>query len=85
MMNKSTSPDTREDFWKEKAQQVHWSKSPEVILDSSNPPFYRWFSDGEINMSYNCLDRHVEEGRGDNTCFIYDNVYNKVKKQYTYK
>ena len=85
MMSKSTSPDTREEFWKEKAQQVHWSKFPDVILDSSNPPFYRWFNDGEINMSYNCLDRHVEEGRGDNICFVYDNVYNKVKKQYTYK
>ena len=39
------------------------------MLDDANPPFYRWFTDGRINASYNCLDRHVEAGRGDRVAF----------------
>ena len=39
------------------------------MLDDSNPPFYKWFTDGELNVSYNCLDRHVEAGRGDRVAF----------------
>jgi len=39
-------------------------RNPE-ILDESNPPFYKWFADGKLNASYNCLDRHVEAGDGD--------------------
>ena len=36
-----------------------------AVLDDTNPPFYTWFADGTINVSYNCLDRHVLAGRGD--------------------
>ena len=39
------------------------------MLDDSNPPFYKWFADGRLNVSYNCLDRHVEAGRGDRVAF----------------
>ena len=39
------------------------------MLDDSNPPFYKWFADGELNVSYNCLDRHVEAGRGDRVAY----------------
>jgi len=35
------------------------------VLDDSNPPFFKWFADGELNVSYNCVDRHVEAGHGD--------------------
>ena len=42
---------------------------PSETLDDSNPPFYKWFSDGKINASYNCLDRHVEAGNGDRVAF----------------
>ena len=45
---------------------------PTEALDSSNPPFYRWFPDGELNVSYNALDRHVEAGRGEQAALIYD-------------
>ena len=41
----------------------------EQVLNDSNPPFYKWFEDGTINASYNCLDRHVEAGRGDRVAF----------------
>jgi acetyl-CoA synthetase len=49
-------------FWKEQAlERITWFKEPTVVLDDSNPPFYKWFSDGELNLSYNCLDRHLAD------------------------
>lgn len=50
-----------EDFWREQAKMVDWVKEPEKILDSSNPPFYRWFKGGQMNTSYNCIDRHAKK------------------------
>ena len=56
-------------FWKEQAlNRVTWFKEPTVVLDDSNPPFFKWFSDGELNVSYNCLDRHLED-KGDKVAF----------------
>ncbi len=47
-------------FWEQQAKErVTWFKEPTSILDDSDPPFYKWFSDGELNISYNCLDRHL--------------------------
>jgi len=47
-------------FWKEQAlKRITWYKEPTVVLDDSNAPFFKWFSDGELNLSYNCLDRHL--------------------------
>src|SRR6476646_815501 len=48
-------------FWLEQAKDLlDWESEPSEALDESNPPFYKWFADGRINASYNCLDRHVE-------------------------
>jgi acetyl-CoA synthetase len=58
-------------WWTEQARQLHWFKEPTEILDDSNPPFYKWFADGKINASYNCLDRHVEAGNGDRVAFYW--------------
>jgi acetyl-CoA synthetase len=52
-------------WWAEQAAALDWFQEPKTVLDDSNPPFYKWFTDGTINASYNCLDRHVEAGRGD--------------------
>ncbi|MGH8874053.1 MAG: acetate--CoA ligase [Acidimicrobiia bacterium] len=47
-------------FWKKQAlERVSWFKEPTVVLDDSDPPFFKWFADGELNISYNCLDRHL--------------------------
>jgi acetyl-CoA synthetase len=47
-------------YWLSQAlQRLTWFSPPTIALDDSNPPFYRWFPDGEINLSYNCLDRHL--------------------------
>src|SRR4051812_72781 len=56
-------------WWAEQAKELHWFTEPKEVLDDSDPPFYKWFSDGKINASYNCLDRHVEAGRGDRVAF----------------
>jgi acetyl-CoA synthetase len=58
-------------WWTKQAKQLHWFKEPTEILDDSNPPFYKWFADGKINASYNCLDRHVEAGNGDRVAFYW--------------
>ena len=47
-------------FWqKEALSRITWVTEPTVVLDDSNPPFFKWFSDGELNLSYNCVDRHL--------------------------
>ena len=51
----------RLEFWEKQAlKRISWYKEPTEILDDSNPPFFKWFKDGELNLSYNCLDRHLE-------------------------
>ena len=48
-------------YWQKQAlERITWYKEPTEILDDSNAPFYKWFKDGELNLSYNCLDRHLE-------------------------
>jgi len=54
-----------ERWWAEQAEQLHWFQKWTRVLDDSNPPFYKWFLGGSLNASYNCLDRHVEGGRGE--------------------
>ena len=61
-----------EAFWAEAAEDIHWYKKWDKVLDDSNPPFYRWFTGGEVNTCYNAVDRHVEEGRADQLALIYD-------------
>ncbi|MGB9183348.1 MAG: acetate--CoA ligase [Solirubrobacteraceae bacterium] len=58
-------------WWVKQAKTLHWFTEPTQDLDDSNPPFYKWFSDGKINASYNCVDRHVEAGNGDRVAFYW--------------
>jgi propionyl-CoA synthetase len=64
---------------------VTWTKPPTRILDDSNPPFYRWFPDAELNTCANALDRHVEAGRGEQAALIYDSPVTGTKRTYTYR
>jgi acetyl-CoA synthetase len=54
-----------EAFWAEQAERLHWDQKWDQVLDWSDPPFAKWFVGGRLNASYNCVDRHVEAGRGD--------------------
>ena len=56
-------------YWKEQAlERITWFTEPTVVLDDTNPPFFKWFADGELNLAYNCLDRHLETS-GDKVAF----------------
>ena len=59
-------------FWAEQADRLTWSKRWDQILDWSNPPFARWFLGGELNIAYNCVDRHVEAGNGDKVAYHWE-------------
>lgn len=62
----------RLDFWAKQARNLEWAKPFNQILDWSNPPFAKWFADGELNVSYNCLDRHVAAGNGDRVAIFFE-------------
>ncbi|WP_326944491.1 propionyl-CoA synthetase [Amycolatopsis sp. NBC_01307] len=72
-------------FWLEAAKTITWTKAPERALDDTNPPFYRWFPDGELNTSYNALDRHVEAGRGGQDALIWDSPVTGQQHTFTYE
>ncbi|MFC9874225.1 acetate--CoA ligase [Nocardia salmonicida] len=55
----------RDGFWAEQANRLHWHKPFTEVLDWTDAPIARWFGDGELNVSYNCVDRHVIDGHGD--------------------
>jgi acetyl-CoA synthetase len=54
-----------EAFWAEQADRLSWAERWHTVLDDSKPPFFKWFTGGKLNASYNCVDRHVEAGNGD--------------------
>lgn len=58
-----------EGFWAKQAEQLHWHRKWDRVLDWSNPPFAKWFEGGQLNVAYNCVDRHVENGLGDRVAF----------------
>ena len=58
-------------FWGKAAEEISWVKRWDTVLDDSNPPFYRWFSGGQLNTCYNALDHHVDKGRGDQLAFFF--------------
>ena len=72
------SPET---FWGRAAEAIDWDKKWDLVLDRSNPPFYRWFRGGALNTCYNAVDRHVERGRAEQDAIIYDSpVTNSIQK-----
>ena len=77
--------DAPESFWAEVAEAIHWYKKWDKILDASRPPFYRWFTGGMVNTCYNALDRHVEQGRGNQPALIYDSPVTGTIKTFSYR
>jgi propionyl-CoA synthetase len=77
--------DDPEGFWTQAAQDVHWFKTWDTVLDTSNAPLYRWFSGAEVNTCYNALDIHVANGRADQLALIYDSPVTDTYKKYTYR
>jgi propionyl-CoA synthetase len=81
----SESINDPETFWAKAAEDCHWYKRWDKVLDDSNKPFYRWFTGGMVNTCYNALDYHVENGRGDQAALIYDSPVTDTIKTYTYR
>ncbi len=79
------SIDDPETFWLDAARAIDWHRSPTRALDSSAAPIYRWFPDGELNVSANALDRHVAAGRGEQAALIYDSPVTGTVRSYTYR
>jgi propionyl-CoA synthetase len=71
-------------FWGKAAEEIHWYKKYDKVLDDTNKPMYRWFTGGEMNTCYNALDFHIDRGRGDRVALIYDSPVTETIKQYTY-
>jgi len=72
-------------FWAKAAEGIDWYKKCDKVLDSSNPPSYRWYAGGTLNTCYNAVDRHVKNGRGDQVAIIYDSPVTDTITKVTYK
>ena len=71
-------------FWAKAAEDCHWYKKWDRVLDDTNKPFYRWFSGGQVNTCFNAVDLHIENGRGDQNAIIYDSPVTQTIKKITY-
>ena len=76
--------DDPEAFWLEAARAIDWDEFPSAALNAENAPLYEWFTDGVVNTCYNALDRHVENGRGDQVAVIYDSPITGRQSKTTY-
>src|SRR5216684_489844 len=74
-----------EGFWGDAAEDVHWYRKWDQVLDRSHAPFYRWFVGGVTNSCYNALDLHVEQGRGEQAALIYDSPLAGEVRRITYR
>jgi acetyl-CoA synthetase len=59
-------------FWAKQAERLTWAQKWDEVLDWSNPPFAKWFVGGKLNVAYNCVDRHVEAGHGDQVAYHWE-------------
>jgi propionyl-CoA synthetase len=85
-----TDPET---FWNEQASHLDWHKKPtraltrtqKYLKNGKTHDHWEWFAGGEISTCYNCVDRHVAAGNGDNVAVIWDSPVTGSKQKYTYK
>lgn len=78
------SIDDPEGFWREQAQAIEWFDFPPTILDHDPNGAARWFRGGKLNSCWLALDRHVDNGRGDQTALIYDSPVTGTVRKYTF-
>ena len=73
-----------EGFWRDAAEAIDWIKPPQRIFDADAGAYGRWFPDATCNTCFNALDRHVRDGRGEQTALIYDSPVTGTKARYSY-
>ncbi|MGV6860416.1 MAG: acetate--CoA ligase [Putridiphycobacter sp.] len=72
------------DFWNKQAQNIDWYKKPSIIQSKNSDNYTEWFKDGMLNMSYLCIDKHINDGFGDQNAIIYDSPVTDTKMHITY-
>ena len=80
----SKSYSNPEDFWRSQADAIEWFKKPETILSTDEKGYPLWYKDGELNVCYLALDKHIDEGYGDQIAVIYDSPVTQTVKKYTF-
>ncbi|UWR54147.1 propionate-CoA ligase PrpE [Phaeobacter inhibens] len=73
-----------EQFWMEAANAISWDSPPSKALTDKGDDLYEWFADTKVNTCYNAVDRHVEQGRGEQTAIIYDSPITHTKREISY-
>ncbi|MFE3847284.1 AMP-binding protein [Flavobacterium sp. LB3P45] len=73
-----------EAFWKDQAMEIEWYNKPENILSNDKNGYPVWYKDGELNICYLALDKHIQDGYGDQIALIYDSPVTQTVKKYTY-
>ena len=73
-----------EEFWLDKANELKWFKAPKKAVEQDEEGIYHWFPDGETNLCYLAIDRHIEEGHGDEVAMIYDSAVRHHNIPYTF-
>ena len=81
---RSSLGDGAEAFWGKWAKEIEWVQEPKTVLDRSRPPFYKWFPDGTLNITTNCLDRHAK-AHPESPCLIYEGPIAKKRDVWSYK
>ena len=79
------SLDAPEEFWAEAAQSIDWQTPWSAVLDDEGAPFYRWFAGGRLNTCFNAVDRHVENGRGNQAAIIHDSPLTETQRKITFE
>ena len=73
-----------EAFWKEQAMAIEWYNKPETIISKDENGYPVWYKDGELNICYLALDKHIQDGYGDQIALIYDSPVTQTVKKYTF-
>ena len=72
-------------FWRAAAEKLDWYKPFDAVFDADQGVYGRWFVGGETNTCFNCLDRHVHQGRGSETALIFDSAMNGARARFTFE
>ena len=78
------SIDYPEVFWKEQALQLEWFNTPKIIASKDKYSYNQWFEDGQLNISYLCIDKHIHDGFGEQNAIIYDSPVTHTKQKITF-